>query len=222
MLLLTFHIWWLPTGNFQMSSFFVRCKFWCLAKFSFKWNVLRALVVLFLASANRRGLAEEERSHRKVYERVWNFWKGKGWGAVQGISWSAVRGYSEGKITTRRWLGGGHGGPAQGGEGVHQVGEACPAWLYDGVGVCRTRMGPDLVFVVLDMSMEDQIERLRKRHKGDETALQTLKVWDWRKFFLIYIIFLDNLWGLWGCWRRRGKHYWCKHYDRHEPGGCCE
>ena len=37
-------------------------------------------------------------------------------------------------------------------------------------------MGPDLVFVVLDMSMEDQIERLRKRHKGDETALQTLKV----------------------------------------------
>ena len=35
----------------------------------------------------------------------------------------------------------------------------------------RSRLGPDLTFVVLDMAWEDLEERLRSRHGGDETAL---------------------------------------------------
>jgi len=39
----------------------------------------------------------------------------------------------------------------------------------------RARLGPSLVFIVLEMNTEDMMERLRKRHKGDETAVETLK-----------------------------------------------
>ena len=35
----------------------------------------------------------------------------------------------------------------------------------------RSRLGPDLTFVVLDMAWEDLEERLRSRHSGDETRL---------------------------------------------------
>eukprot|EP00091_Calanus_sinicus_P007752 TRINITY_DN18998_c0_g1_i1.p1 TRINITY_DN18998_c0_g1~~TRINITY_DN18998_c0_g1_i1.p1 ORF type:complete len:119 (-),score=49.30 TRINITY_DN18998_c0_g1_i1:62-418(-) len=39
----------------------------------------------------------------------------------------------------------------------------------------RSKLGPDLVFVVLEMSLADQQERIRKRHKGDEAAVELLK-----------------------------------------------
>ena len=42
--------------------------------------------------------------------------------------------------------------------------------------VVRSRLGPDLTFVVLDMSWEDQVERLRGRHGEDENALRILSV----------------------------------------------
>ena len=41
-------------------------------------------------------------------------------------------------------------------------------WLRDMV---RSRLGPDLTFVVLDMAWEDLEERLRSRQGGDETTL---------------------------------------------------
>ena len=34
----------------------------------------------------------------------------------------------------------------------------------------RSRLGPDLTFVVLDMAWEDIEERLRSRHSGDENV----------------------------------------------------
>ena len=40
----------------------------------------------------------------------------------------------------------------------------------------RSRLGPDLVFVVLDMTLEQQMDRIRGRHNNDETAVEMMKV----------------------------------------------
>ena len=37
-------------------------------------------------------------------------------------------------------------------------------------------MGPELQMVVLDMALEDQIERVRERNKGEESAVEMCKV----------------------------------------------
>ena len=37
-------------------------------------------------------------------------------------------------------------------------------------------MGPDLQIVVLDMSLEEQMERIRGRHEGNQDAVQMMKV----------------------------------------------
>ena len=37
-------------------------------------------------------------------------------------------------------------------------------------------MGPDLQIVVLDMKLEDQMDRMRKRHGGHESAVDFAKV----------------------------------------------
>ena len=37
-------------------------------------------------------------------------------------------------------------------------------------------MGPDLQIVVLNMSLEDQMERVRSRHGGHESAVDFAKV----------------------------------------------
>ena len=36
-------------------------------------------------------------------------------------------------------------------------------------------MGSDMVFVSLEMEMESNLERLRKRHKGEEAEVESLK-----------------------------------------------
>ena len=41
---------------------------------------------------------------------------------------------------------------------------------------CRSQLGPDLQIVVLDMALDDQIERVKKRHKGEESAIEMCKV----------------------------------------------
>ena len=40
----------------------------------------------------------------------------------------------------------------------------------------RGWMGPDLQIVVLDMKLEDQMDRMRKRHGGHESAVDFAKV----------------------------------------------
>ena len=40
-------------------------------------------------------------------------------------------------------------------------------------------MGPDFMFVVLHMELEDQMVRIRKRHHGDEGAVEIMKVLDY-------------------------------------------
>ena len=47
---------------------------------------------------------------------------------------------------------------------------------------CRSQLGPDLQTVVLDMALDDQIERVKKRHKGEESAIEMCKV-DIANFF---------------------------------------
>ena len=37
-------------------------------------------------------------------------------------------------------------------------------------------MGPELQIVVLDMALEDQMERIRERNKGEESAVEICKV----------------------------------------------
>lgn len=39
----------------------------------------------------------------------------------------------------------------------------------------RSRLGPDLVFVLLDMPCEQQMERIRGRHDNDEMAVEMMK-----------------------------------------------
>ena len=40
----------------------------------------------------------------------------------------------------------------------------------------RSQLGPDLVFVVLHMGLEETSERIRKRHDGDEFVLEMMTV----------------------------------------------
>ena len=40
----------------------------------------------------------------------------------------------------------------------------------------RGWMGPELQIVVLDMSLEEQLDRVRKRHAGHESAVDMAKV----------------------------------------------
>ena len=40
----------------------------------------------------------------------------------------------------------------------------------------RSIMGPDLELVVLEMTVEDQMERVRTRARGSEQAVEILKV----------------------------------------------
>ena len=42
--------------------------------------------------------------------------------------------------------------------------------------VIRSILGPELIIISLSMTMEDQVERLRKRHFGDESAVEMMKV----------------------------------------------
>ena len=42
--------------------------------------------------------------------------------------------------------------------------------------VSRSRLGPDLVFVVLDMQLEHQFERIRVRHQTDEATVEIMTV----------------------------------------------
>ena len=40
----------------------------------------------------------------------------------------------------------------------------------------RSQLGPELQIVVLDMALEDQMERVRERNKGEESAVELCKV----------------------------------------------
>ena len=40
----------------------------------------------------------------------------------------------------------------------------------------RAEFGPDLQFVVLDMDLEQQVERVRGRHGDNQEAIQKMKV----------------------------------------------
>ena len=40
----------------------------------------------------------------------------------------------------------------------------------------RSQLGPELQVVVLDMALEDQVERVRERNKGEESAVDMCKV----------------------------------------------
>ena len=40
----------------------------------------------------------------------------------------------------------------------------------------RSQLGPELQIVVLDMALEDQMERVRERNKGEESAVEMCKV----------------------------------------------
>ena len=42
--------------------------------------------------------------------------------------------------------------------------------------VSRSRLGPDLVFVVLDMELGHQYERIRGRHQTDEATVEIMTV----------------------------------------------
>ena len=45
--------------------------------------------------------------------------------------------------------------------------------------LARSIMGPDLELVVLEMTVEDQMERVRARARGSEQAVEILKVRFW-------------------------------------------
>jgi len=40
----------------------------------------------------------------------------------------------------------------------------------------RSQLGPELEIVVLEMSLEEQMERIRGRHEGSEDAVDMMKV----------------------------------------------
>ena len=40
----------------------------------------------------------------------------------------------------------------------------------------RSQLGPELEIVVLEMSLEEQMERIRGRHEGSENAVDMMKV----------------------------------------------
>lgn len=40
----------------------------------------------------------------------------------------------------------------------------------------RSQLGPELQIVVLDMALEQQMDRIRERNKGEESAVELCKV----------------------------------------------
>jgi len=42
------------------------------------------------------------------------------------------------------------------------------------IKLSRTKLGPDFIFVLLEMDLDTTKERLRKRHHGDEQAVEML------------------------------------------------
>ena len=42
--------------------------------------------------------------------------------------------------------------------------------------ICRSTLGPDLVFVVLNMDMEEVRKRVLARHHGEESAVEMMEV----------------------------------------------
>ena len=44
------------------------------------------------------------------------------------------------------------------------------------IKLSRTKLGPDFIFVLLEMDLDTTKERLRKRHHGDEQAVEMLAV----------------------------------------------
>ena len=40
----------------------------------------------------------------------------------------------------------------------------------------RSLLGPELEIVVLEMTLEEQVERIKGRHEGNEDAVQMMKV----------------------------------------------
>ena len=40
----------------------------------------------------------------------------------------------------------------------------------------RRHLGPDLEVVVLEMTLEEQMERIKSRHDGNDNAVQMMKV----------------------------------------------
>jgi AmiR/NasT family two-component response regulator len=52
--------------------------------------------------------------------------------------------------------------------------------------VFRTKLGPDFVFVLLEMELDDMKERVIKRHDGDPPPMDWLEV----TYFLYDLIFL--------------------------------
>ena len=42
--------------------------------------------------------------------------------------------------------------------------------------ICRSRLGPDLVFVVLNMDKEEIRKRVKARHHGEEQATEMMEV----------------------------------------------
>ena len=52
------------------------------------------------------------------------------------------------------------------------------SWFKYFICYSRSKLGPDLVFVMLEMDLENAVERLSKRHHGDETTTEMMKVVD--------------------------------------------
>ena len=50
--------------------------------------------------------------------------------------------------------------------------QVCPGLTWS----CRSQLGPDLQIVVLDMALEEQMERVAERNKGEESAVEMCKV----------------------------------------------
>ena len=44
------------------------------------------------------------------------------------------------------------------------------------VDIYRSRLGPDLVFVILNMDMEEVKKRVKARHHGDEASTEMMEV----------------------------------------------
>ena len=46
------------------------------------------------------------------------------------------------------------------------------------MNICRSILGPDLVFVILNMDKEDIRKRVKDRHHGDDKAVELMEVND--------------------------------------------
>ena len=52
----------------------------------------------------------------------------------------------------------------------------------------RSQLGPDLEIVVLEMSLEEQMERIRGRHEGNQDAVQMMKVLTFGPIYCSYVL----------------------------------